>query len=669
LKETAEKLSRYYVGGREIRLGEKIGSGGEGTVYGLGDGHCVKIYAPGRLSGRAAEKLRHLTRRELPVPGVCRPLELVFDQRGDVAGCVMERARGLKLQTSLFLPHRKFPRWDRRDLCDLCLTILERFQGLHDQGVLMGDVNPGNFMVESPSSVFFVDVDSYQTEGHPCPVGYDQFTPPELQGKPFGELMRQPAHEHFSVAVLLFMIFMLGRHPYSRKGGGAPAENIRKGTFPYPYGVEFDYEVPEGGWEQRWVALSDGVKRAFHDCFARGARLSLSRWAEIVGEYRRELESGDLCRDLEPRTWERLVKDRALRIDDGRRAGEGTGENPLNPSGPLRKVAVLELSTRAVKLMCGDLQALAGEFRWGKPYFVNESDLTHTGGLMDKERKIDPEAFRRSVLPSIRRKLRRARELGADRLHCIATAVFRGAANRSEILDLVRKETGLSVRVLTKAEEASFTVDAFFWSTPGVAAHLEGAGILVDQGGGSTEVSVFDSQRRIRGSCNISIGTTNGAHALFVNASPGDSVAFALSEARKWMRHDINRRIRETRLDSLGPFSLAMGVGSAITRATGRKGNRSQHGVLMSRADLEHRMGEAEERLTWAFPTLRDLALHAGGSPPAGRRGRGRHRYEEDLVELLGLSMYLHLMDRLGLEGVVVNGTGLRYGYFWNNIN
>lgn len=97
----------------------------------------------------------------------------------------------------------------------LCITILKKLKYLHDRNVILGDINPNNILVVSPTEVYFVDTDSYQIEGFPCPVGTINFTAPEIQRKDFSTFLRTIGNERFAVATLLFMIMLPGKPPYS----------------------------------------------------------------------------------------------------------------------------------------------------------------------------------------------------------------------------------------------------------------------------------------------------------------------------------------------------------------------------------------------------------------------------------------------------------------------
>lgn len=73
-----------------------------------------------------------------------------------------------------------------------------------------------------------------------------------------------------------------------------------------------------------------------------------------------------------------------------------------------------------------------------------------------------------------------ARLISSIELYPFATASLRNIANTDEVLDRIREECGVDVRLLTGHEEALFSY--------GGAMDGEGDGILSDVGGGSTEI-------------------------------------------------------------------------------------------------------------------------------------------------------------------------------------
>jgi exopolyphosphatase/guanosine-5'-triphosphate,3'-diphosphate pyrophosphatase len=78
-----------------------------------------------------------------------------------------------------------------------------------------------------------------------------------------------------------------------------------------------------------------------------------------------------------------------------------------------------------------------------------------------------------------------ARECGAERVHAVATAAVREAGNRAALCAAVERAAGLTVRVLSNAEEARL---AFAGATRLIAAPPRGMVGVVDVGGGSSEL-------------------------------------------------------------------------------------------------------------------------------------------------------------------------------------
>ena len=287
-----------------LRLGAALGSGGEGTIYDLGDGTVAKLYHPGKLTAARRDKLALMASYPAPCDGVCWPQELLCNQLGEFVGYRMERASGKELQRCVLnrkVLEQSFPGGKKEDMVRLAITILEKIRALHRAGVLLGDINLSNILVASPEKVWFVDCDSYQVGGYPCPVGKSYFIPPELQGKNFSTFLRTPGNEAFAVATLLFMLMLPGKGPYAQQGGGTIEESIRAMDFPYPCGENGKEHTPEGSWRFQWSHLPYFLKESFYGTFQRGGaysteetRLSDEAWLSAFRRYQELLASGKL---------------------------------------------------------------------------------------------------------------------------------------------------------------------------------------------------------------------------------------------------------------------------------------------------------------------------------------------------------------------------------------
>jgi exopolyphosphatase / guanosine-5'-triphosphate,3'-diphosphate pyrophosphatase len=78
-----------------------------------------------------------------------------------------------------------------------------------------------------------------------------------------------------------------------------------------------------------------------------------------------------------------------------------------------------------------------------------------------------------------------ARECGAERVHAVATAAIRHAANREALCATIWREAGVPVRVLDAAEEARL---AFAGATATLPDPPDGVVGVADVGGGSSEL-------------------------------------------------------------------------------------------------------------------------------------------------------------------------------------
>lgn len=64
------------------------------------------------------------------------------------------------------------------------------------------------------------EVLSLNGKSYPCVVGVPEFTPPELHGKNLANVERTIEHDNFGLAVAIFHLLFMGRHPYAGRYSG-----------------------------------------------------------------------------------------------------------------------------------------------------------------------------------------------------------------------------------------------------------------------------------------------------------------------------------------------------------------------------------------------------------------------------------------------------------------
>jgi DNA-binding helix-hairpin-helix protein with protein kinase domain len=227
--------------GTQIALSHELGQGGEATVYALeGDRKLVaKIYHR-PLDAEKTEKLSRMV--EL---GTDRLLKLTAWPVGAVrlkssnvlTGVLMRNISGFKDIHVLYNPKsriREFPskaNWPF--LLHTAGNVARAFSVIHEHGHVIADVNQSNVRVSPESAVVnLIDCDSFQIVSRGryflCRVGAPLYTPPELQDKQFKNVIRTPNHDNFGLAVLLFHLLFMGRHPFAGKFFGRGDMPIEK---------------------------------------------------------------------------------------------------------------------------------------------------------------------------------------------------------------------------------------------------------------------------------------------------------------------------------------------------------------------------------------------------------------------------------------------------------
>jgi DNA-binding helix-hairpin-helix protein with protein kinase domain len=163
---------------------------------------------------------------------------------GPVVGFVMPRVSGYKDIHLLWVPaarETEFPHATWAFLVHAARNCATAFHSIHTHGYVIGDVNEKNLVVSDRAMVHLIDCDSFQVSSRGrvwrCEVAVPTFMPPELHGKDLRQVSRSPDHDAFGLAVLVFLLLFMGRHPFAgayRGRGEMPINRaIRESRFAY----------------------------------------------------------------------------------------------------------------------------------------------------------------------------------------------------------------------------------------------------------------------------------------------------------------------------------------------------------------------------------------------------------------------------------------------------
>lgn len=332
------------------------------------------------------------------------------------------------------------------------------------------------------------------------------------------------------------------------------------------------------------------------------------------------------------------------------------------------KFAVLELSTKAVKLLIGkDVEAIKEnidnlgnnvqgvKFDFGN--FLRMADKVDTGKGLDAQNVMSMRFFTNKVLRSILHKKMLMLEQGVDTVYTVATAAYRTATNREEILDLIRDRARINVRILSKNEEATATLFAYAFTSTSRLQLLQSQVIMIDQGGGSTEVSVFKNNQLVGNPFSINLGTTALHNYLFKESTALTPLEHALKNSDKKIKERLvtfYKNMDENMTISGRVFCVC--VGTAITRAASGN-NAKQHDKVLTRKNIEEQIAKTESLLLERVKTVGELDAVLKSLGP-------NDRFDTALTIRLGLPMFLALMEKYNIHEIHISGTGLWYGIY-----
>jgi DNA-binding helix-hairpin-helix protein with protein kinase domain len=231
-----------------VVLGRELGRGGEGAVFEVANasGLVAKLYHKPVTSAKAT-KLKALVRKltpELVKVSAWPTATLHSGHGGELKGILLPRIQRPCEIHELYSPadrRVKFPEAKWRFLIRTALNCAVAFEKLHASGIVIGDVNQGNVLVAPNALVRLIDCDSFQINDNGrafrCEVGVPHFTPPELQGSgiDFAKIDRTANHDHFGLAVLIFHLLFMGRHPFVGRYAGSGDMPIERAIEQYRF--------------------------------------------------------------------------------------------------------------------------------------------------------------------------------------------------------------------------------------------------------------------------------------------------------------------------------------------------------------------------------------------------------------------------------------------------
>lgn len=267
---------------------------------------------------------------------------------------------------------------------------------------------------------------------------------------------------------------------------------------------------------------------------------------------------------------------------------------------------------------------------------ARRTTITRLGAGVDATGHLAPEALARTM--AVIRDYRDLwRDAGVDDTHVriVATSAVRDASNREDWFAAVRAETRVDAEVVTGDQEARL-------SFAGVAGQVEAEGplLVVDVGGGSTELVLGSMDGAVTATHSMQVGSVRVTERHLVDDPPTDH---QVEQARRMVEEALDGSV-----DDLGPPGVAAAasvVGVAGTAAT----LAALHaGVPSAEApDLHGHAVPAEDLERWSRRLLA-MSTSERAALPAVPDGRAD-------VLAAGVLVLEHVVRRAGARELVVS--------------
>jgi exopolyphosphatase/pppGpp-phosphohydrolase len=271
----------------------------------------------------------------------------------------------------------------------------------------------------------------------------------------------------------------------------------------------------------------------------------------------------------------------------------------------------------------------------------------------------------------------------------VGTAVFRWLVNREEVVQKIKEETGVRLMIIDEEKESLISMYSIVYTYNFSASEQiaprkfesEDVILLIDQGGGSTEVSYFFPKDVNKfGVSSIDECGTVALQKLFYTINSDDleqrtdpALNFsAIPRQFERIEHFVDKAIdRWEGYPELAQKNIiAYAMGSAFSGSLPRppwsesnpkrkSNNFTQHNMGLSKARLVEIIEDFSDRFDSNIEEVCDLYNLLEKNDNSITR-----KMENELTVGYGLPVYLKLMEKFNLRDISFAGFGLRYGVY-----
>ena len=309
----------------------------------------------------------------------------------------------------------------------------------------------------------------------------------------------------------------------------------------------------------------------------------------------------------------------------------------------MKRLAVIDIGTNSIRL---DIRELEGE-KWR--LLLRKKDIIRLGRGVFTSGALDPGSTA-ALFENLDRFSRHLRKYEVDETICVGTSALREAANSADVLDRIRATYGFEVQIISGQREAELIARGVLENE----RELHGTFVLIDIGGGSTELTGFQSHRRTA-SVSLPLGALR-LQELFLKTIPPLPTPEHHNPVAA-LREHVDSVIRAETSGRAFPLPAPLVGTSGTVKAVGRI-----LGVVDAESETE--TDSAQSRPQYSRRDLRALIerimpLTADEIAAIPRIDRKRAE-----VILAGALLLDQIMEHFGAENISVSEYSLRDGIY-----
>lgn len=301
--------------------------------------------------------------------------------------------------------------------------------------------------------------------------------------------------------------------------------------------------------------------------------------------------------------------------------------------------AVIDVGTNSVKLLVADVTG-------NVVYPLHEiSRQTRLGHGSYATRILQPEAINQTV-QAVSEFAAQARQWAPKQIQIVATSAARDAANASELVDAIHRQTNLKLAVISGEQEAHWAY-AGICSDPRLAGH---ALLIMDAGGGSTQL-IYGPKPGIVARHSYRIGAVRLLEKYPLSDPPKSAdLAKCLDWARKYILEHTPPQLKPHWAGNAPATPRFVGTGGSSSLLAAMQLQLEEfdrdkiESIELTARQVRHRMQQ-----------LWDLPLETRRQIP------GLPANKADVI-LMGTVIHAAVMEIFSLPAMVISTRGFRFG-------